>query len=73
MINDSNNKQFKIKIKQKYYFFHYGFFLSLLLNITLTESIILNHIRQFKIFNSEIHFIIHMTQAVLIQNLQKFY
>ena len=59
MMNNSNNKQFKIEMKQKYYFFYFVFFLSLLLNKNLVESIILNHLRQLKVFNSEIHLVIH--------------
>ena len=63
MMNDGNNKMTQIKIKQKYYFFHYWFFLSLILNITLVESIIINNLRQLKVFNSEIHIVIQTTET----------
>ena len=62
-MNDGNNKKIQIKIKQKHYFFHYWFFLSLILNITLVESMIINNLRKLKAFNSEIHIINQSTES----------
>ena len=62
-MNDRNNKKIQIKIKQNYYFFNYMLFLSLILNVTLVESIISNYLRQLKTFNSEIHFAIQKNEA----------